>query len=219
MPRGPTWFDSQLSAQERLEAYAALSVAAKQMLRSIGYQPGTVPTQAQLEALYTEVDSQATKELVRTCANASARPSLAAVNDILRAVRIVETVVNGDTNEILGVAEKTITMVLAQVEASAYAAFRQFPTAERYAVCFGVRRAFESLGREPSAEYPANPWPRCRIRPPFRPGQYVVVRGDSLSKIAKRFYGDACLWDAIYEHNGYPGHPDRIVPGQIFNIV
>lgn len=30
---------------------------------------------------------------------------------------------------------------------------------------------------------------------------YVVAKGDSLSKIAKKFYGDAKLWHVIHEAN------------------
>ena len=44
---------------------------------------------------------------------------------------------------------------------------------------------------------------------------YVVVNGDSLSKIAKREYGDANKWRAIYEANkDLINDPDLIYPGQ-----
>jgi nucleoid-associated protein YgaU len=44
---------------------------------------------------------------------------------------------------------------------------------------------------------------------------YVVVEGDSLSKIAKRAYGDANKWRTIYEANkGLVNDPDLIYPGQ-----
>jgi nucleoid-associated protein YgaU len=44
---------------------------------------------------------------------------------------------------------------------------------------------------------------------------YVVVEGDSLSKIAKREYGDANKWRTIYEANkGLVNDPDLIYPGQ-----
>ena len=46
-------------------------------------------------------------------------------------------------------------------------------------------------------------------------GTYVVVKGDSLSKIAKREYGDANKWRAIYEANkDLINDPDLIYPGQ-----
>lgn len=48
---------------------------------------------------------------------------------------------------------------------------------------------------------------------------YVVVSGDSLSKIAKREYGDAQKWPKIYEANrNIIKDPDRIYPGQELRI-
>ena len=44
---------------------------------------------------------------------------------------------------------------------------------------------------------------------------YVVVQGDSLSKIAKREYGDADKWRQIFEANrDLIKDPDLIHPGQ-----
>jgi nucleoid-associated protein YgaU len=48
---------------------------------------------------------------------------------------------------------------------------------------------------------------------------YVVVKGDSLSKIAKREYGDAAQWRRIYEANqDIIKDPDLIYPGQALKI-
>ena len=48
---------------------------------------------------------------------------------------------------------------------------------------------------------------------------YVVVSGDSLSKIAKREYGDAAKWHAIYEANRDTiKDPDLIHPGQVLTL-
>ncbi len=48
---------------------------------------------------------------------------------------------------------------------------------------------------------------------------YVVVDGDSLSKIAKRHYGDANKWRRIYEANRSAiSNPDLIHPGQRLEI-
>jgi len=48
---------------------------------------------------------------------------------------------------------------------------------------------------------------------------YVVVKGDSLSKIAKREYGDANKWRTIFEANrGLIKDPDLISPGQLLNV-
>ena len=49
---------------------------------------------------------------------------------------------------------------------------------------------------------------------------YVVVSGDSLSKIAKREYGDAQKWPKIYEANrNIIKDPDLIYPGQELRIT
>jgi len=48
---------------------------------------------------------------------------------------------------------------------------------------------------------------------------YTVVAGDSLSKIAKRLYGDANQWRRIFEANrDQIQNPDLIKPGQKLKI-
>ena len=48
---------------------------------------------------------------------------------------------------------------------------------------------------------------------------YTVQKGDSLSKIAKREYGDAQQWRRIYDANrDLIQNPDLIYPGQVFRI-
>lgn len=48
---------------------------------------------------------------------------------------------------------------------------------------------------------------------------YTVVAGDSLSKIAKRTYGDANRWRAIFELNkDIIKNPDLIFPGQVLTL-
>ena len=48
---------------------------------------------------------------------------------------------------------------------------------------------------------------------------YTVVKGDSLSKIAKREYGDAKQWHRIYEANrDIIKDPDLIYPGQELKV-
>jgi nucleoid-associated protein YgaU len=50
-------------------------------------------------------------------------------------------------------------------------------------------------------------------------GTYIVVKGDSLSKIAKEQYGDASKWRKIYEANrDLIKDPDLIYPGQSLRI-
>ena len=48
---------------------------------------------------------------------------------------------------------------------------------------------------------------------------HTVVRGDTLSAIAKRYYGNANAYMKIFEANRpMLGHPDKIYPGQMLRI-
>ncbi|HPO17850.1 MAG TPA: peptidoglycan-binding protein LysM [Rubrivivax sp.] len=48
---------------------------------------------------------------------------------------------------------------------------------------------------------------------------HTVVSGDNLSKIAKKFYGDANKYPLIFEANKpMLSHPDKIYPGQMLRI-
>jgi nucleoid-associated protein YgaU len=59
--------------------------------------------------------------------------------------------------------------------------------------------------------------PRPRAEVEVR--SYTVIAGDSLSKIAKREYGDAQKWRQIYEANrDQIKDPDLIYPGQVLTI-
>lgn len=57
------------------------------------------------------------------------------------------------------------------------------------------------------------------VTPASTEHEYTVVSGDSLSAIAKREYGDASKWHAIYEANRDTiKNPDLIHPGQKLRI-
>jgi nucleoid-associated protein YgaU len=48
---------------------------------------------------------------------------------------------------------------------------------------------------------------------------YTVVKGDTLSRIAKQFYGSAQKYNRIFEANRpLLKHPDKIYPGQVLRI-
>jgi nucleoid-associated protein YgaU len=48
---------------------------------------------------------------------------------------------------------------------------------------------------------------------------YTVVKGDTLSKIAKQYYGSAAKYPVIFEANKpMLTHPDKIYPGQVLRI-
>jgi nucleoid-associated protein YgaU len=60
-----------------------------------------------------------------------------------------------------------------------------------------------------------------RPAPPAPPAEqtYVVVAGDNLSKISKKFYGDANQWKRIFEANrDQIKNPDLIRPGQKLKV-
>ena len=67
---------------------------------------------------------------------------------------------------------------------------------------------------EPQAEKPV-----VSATPVSEAQEYTIVGGDSLSKIAKHFYGDAMKWKIIYEANkAIIKDPDMIHPGQKITI-
>ncbi|MEM8745004.1 MAG: LysM peptidoglycan-binding domain-containing protein, partial [Pseudomonadota bacterium] len=48
---------------------------------------------------------------------------------------------------------------------------------------------------------------------------HTVKSGDSLSKIAKKYYGDAMRYPDIFDANTpMLKHPDKIYPGQVLRI-
>jgi nucleoid-associated protein YgaU len=50
-------------------------------------------------------------------------------------------------------------------------------------------------------------------------GTYTVQKGDTLSKISKQYYGDANLYNRIFDANrDQLKDPDKIFPGQVLKI-
>jgi nucleoid-associated protein YgaU len=74
-------------------------------------------------------------------------------------------------------------------------------------------------GGSSTAPTPGVPAPEPSATSMITGRTYVVVSGDSLSKIAKREYGDAQKWPKIYEANrNIIKDPDLIYPGQELRI-
>jgi nucleoid-associated protein YgaU len=74
-----------------------------------------------------------------------------------------------------------------------------------------VREKVEGIARVEDRLEVTNPQPEARY--------YTVVKGDTLSKIAKAQYGDANKYPQIFEANKpMLKDPDRIYPGQVLRI-
>ena len=70
-----------------------------------------------------------------------------------------------------------------------------------------------------SSTTPVPPAPAPSSTAPAAEQTYTVVGGDSLSKIAKKFYGNANSWDRIFQANRDKiSNPDLIRPGQVLRI-
>jgi nucleoid-associated protein YgaU len=71
------------------------------------------------------------------------------------------------------------------------------------------------VGGAPAVE-PTAPAPAPAPRPA---GSYTVKKGDTLSALARRFYGDETRWPEIYQANRNKiDDPHWIYPGQVFTI-
>ena len=76
---------------------------------------------------------------------------------------------------------------------------------------------------DPSESGPVRSPPTRKLAPTVvasAPAQfYTVVKGDTLSKISKQFYGSAQKYQIIFEANRpLLQHPDKIYPGQVLRI-
>jgi nucleoid-associated protein YgaU len=81
-------------------------------------------------------------------------------------------------------------------------------TKEKIALCCGNVHGVEAVNDMMTVETPAD-----------ESQYYTVVSGDSLSKIAKKYYDDANEYPAIFEANKpMLTHPDKIYPGQLLRI-
>lgn len=73
--------------------------------------------------------------------------------------------------------------------------------------------------KDPKADFSDVEGGSSSTAPPPADRTYTVVKGDTLSKIAKQFYGSAGQWKRIYEANkDVIKNPDLIYPGQTFKI-
>lgn len=103
----------------------------------------------------------------------------------------------------------TVTFDVATGTAKVYGVAKDQATREKALLAAGnvegVRQVDDQMSVEVAAADPAQ--------------YYTVVKGDTLSKIAKQYYGDANAYNAIFEANKpLLKHPDKIYPGQVLRI-
>ncbi len=104
----------------------------------------------------------------------------------------------------------TVTFDGAKSEVSVYGIAPDLATKEKIVLCCGNvegvaavndQMTIDQSPQEPEAQF------------------YTVVKGDTLSKIAKQYYADAMKYPAIFEANKpMLKHPDKIYPGQVLRI-
>jgi nucleoid-associated protein YgaU len=136
-------------------------------------------------------------------ANADAQAALEAANR--QAGDAIETYIRNQGLEVTGLMAK-FDATSSTVEVFGVAADQE--TREKVLLCCGnvagvgaVTDSMSTDTSEPEAEY------------------HDVVPGDTLSKIAKEFYGDAMKYPVIFEANKpMLSHPDKIYPGQKLRI-
>jgi nucleoid-associated protein YgaU len=109
----------------------------------------------------------------------------------------------------LPVTALTVTFDVATGTAKVYGVAKDQATKERVILAAGNVAGVQKVDDQMSVEVASAP-----------PAQYyTVVKGDTLSKIAKQFYGDANAYPAIFEANQpLLKHPDKIYPGQNLRI-
>ncbi|MEZ5410520.1 MAG: peptidoglycan-binding protein LysM [Acidimicrobiales bacterium] len=95
-------------------------------------------------------------------------------------------------------------------------------TRERIILAIGNSAGVERVSEELTVVAPAAaPAPEAVAAPPAppEPQMHVVVKGETLSKIAKEYYGDAMKYPAIFEANKpMLTDPDKIYVGQVLRI-
>ncbi|MEE9271545.1 MAG: hypothetical protein V3V49_14945 [Candidatus Krumholzibacteria bacterium] len=128
------------------------------------------------------------------------------VNELLEGAQKLDALPGG-FRPLAQAAIETAKMILYKMETDAESKFRAHPSSENYKEVWRAIKYADVLGVD---DAPTPPLPYYLRR------SYIIRGGDTLSKLAERYYGKANLWDYIYEdkrNDHVVGHPDRIYPG------
>lgn len=162
------------------------------------------------DELFLRLQKEAHEKLKKSYAKLKRERTEESVKEVL--VDLADTQATGNSTPLPAVAEKEAGTVTREIEIKAEGKFRTVPTSGNYvkwkvkqgnSQCFGEDREINPLETVK------------RLRPP---GPYEVRKGDTLSSIARDFYGDVSLWDVIYEANTAPMDPDLILPRTVLDI-
>ena len=117
----------------------------------------------------------------------------------------------------LGLDVEDLKVIVNDDEAFVYGTAPSQELREKIVLAAGNTEGIARVDDRMKVKAPPTPEPAQPAEPAAQ--FYTVVSGDSLSKIAKHFYGDAMKYPTIFEaNNPMLSDPDRIYPGQVLRI-
>ena len=150
------------------------------------------------EKLFGKGDAQAAEKAAEADPNKAVAANQAASDAIVDYIRSMKLDAEGLSVAFDGAAS--------EVTVSGMASDQQ--TKEKILLCCGNVAGVAKVNDELTVAAPAD-----------EAKYYTVVKGDTLSKIAKEFYGNANAYPQIFEANKpMLSHPDKIYPGQTLRI-
>lgn len=159
---------------------------------------------------YVELMEESLRQRMRVALKTVNPPfTLAQVNEILFLVKQSDLLPTSD-KEIFDLGSLLVEKargITIEISENAEREFRTHPSSQNFFKWTATLKMIDSIG----AESPLSYAPQFKL---LYNKPYTVVAGDSLSKIALRFYGHANLWDFIWVNSGANFHPDLIIPGQ-----
>ena len=145
----------------------------------------------------------------------------------LRVERVDQDLTQGNRGYLVGappaVGERTPTRDITELEIQLSSRGRKARAAQPSAAApaISTAEATEAASTATAPEESAAPSEAATHTPaaPVSLQTYTVKRGESLWKIAKKFYGDAYQWRRIYDANRDKlSNPNRVRPGMTLNI-